>query len=102
MQILKIIQLIWTFYRNFLLLSAFITFLCLRAFWMYGFSSFFGIFWLKVLTMGATYYLIDSNKKNEYYYFQNLGVSKHLLWIASLSFDFVLFLFLLILTDYLQ
>lgn len=69
---------------------------------MYGFSGFFGIFWSKVLTMGITYYLIDSTKKNEYYYYQNLGVSKPLLWIASLSFDFVLFLFLLMLTGRLQ
>lgn len=69
---------------------------------MYGFSSFFGIFWSKILTMGITYYLIDSTKKNEYYYYRNLGVSKSLLWIASLSFDFVLFLFLLMLTNQLQ
>lgn len=69
---------------------------------MYGYSSFFGIFWSKILTMGITYYLIDSTKKNEYYYYRNLGVSKPLLWIASLSFDFVLFLFLLMLTNQLQ
>ena len=102
MRLFKIIRLVWTFYKNFLLLSAIITAFCLRAFWMYGFASFFGIFWCKVVTLGLTYYFINTNKKNEYYYYQNLGVAKTLLWRATLSFDFVLFLLLLILTYHLK
>ncbi len=101
MRLFKTIQLIWTFYKSFLLLSAIITFFCVRAFWKYGFASFFGIFWCKIATLGLTYYLVSTYKKNEYYYYQNLGVSKTLLWTVSLSFDFALFLFLLILTNHL-
>jgi hypothetical protein len=98
MQPAKIIRLTWTFYRNFLLLSAIITAFCARAFWMYGFAGFFGIFWCKIATLGLTYYLINTRKKNEYYYYQNLGVGKRLLWSITLSFDFALFLLLLMLT----
>lgn len=102
MRLHKIIRFIWTFYKNFLLLSAIITALCLRAFWAYGFVSFFGIFWCKVVTLGVTYYLVNTYKKNEYYYYQNLGVAKTLLWTVTLSFDFILFILLLILTYHLK
>ena len=101
-RLFKTIRLIWAFYMNFLWPSVILTAFCLRAFWVFGFDSFFGIFWCKVLTLGLTYYLINSNKKNEYYYFQNLGVTKTLLWAATISFDFILFLLLLILTYHLK
>lgn len=101
-RLFTIIRLTWTFYRNFLLLSAIITALCIRAFWIYGFASFFGIFWCKVLTLGLTYYFVNTYKKKEYYYYQNLGVAKTLLWVVTLSFDFILFLLLLIFTYHLQ
>jgi len=97
MRLFRIIRLIWTFYKNFLPLSIIITAFCLRAFWIYGFSAFFGIFWGKIVTLGLTYYLINSNKKNEYYYYQNLGLAKTLLWAATLVFDFVFFLLLIFL-----
>lgn len=102
MRMFKIIRLIWTFYKNFLLLSAIITAFCIRAFWMYDLAGFFGIFWCKVVTLGLTYYFINTNKKNEYYYYQNLGVPKALLWMATLSFDFIMFLVLIILTYHLK
>jgi len=69
---------------------------CLSAFWNYGFSIFAGIFWLKVATLGLTYYFINDYKRNEFYYYQNLGVSKGLLWTSILIFDFALFLFLIV------
>jgi hypothetical protein len=78
--------------------SLVITTCSLTIFWKYGFSVFFGVLWLKVATLGLTYYFINSYKKKEYYYYQNLGVSKVLLWTVTLSFDFALFLFLIIQT----
>ncbi len=97
MRFFKTIRLSWTFYKNFMLLSAVITAFCLRSFWMYGFAGFFGIFWSKVFTLGVTYYFVNNNKKNEYHYYQNLGISKTVLWVVTLFFDIVLFLLLLIL-----
>jgi len=97
MRLYKTIRLTWTFYKNFLVLSIIITAFCLRAFWIYGFATFFGIFWGKLITLGLTYYLLNLNIKNEYFYYQNLGISKTLLWVATLTFDFVLFLLLIFL-----
>jgi hypothetical protein len=90
------IRLIWTFYKNFILLSLLVTGFCLRFFWLNGFSSFFGIFWGKAVTLALTYYIVNLNRKEEYYYYQNLGIGKTLLWAVTLSFDFILFLFLII------
>jgi len=70
----------------------------LSIFWKYGFSVFSGLFWLKIATLGLTYYFINSYKNKEYYYYQNLGISKALLWAVTLTVDFALFVFLIIQT----
>ena len=98
MQPFKTIRLIGTFYRSFLFASIVITVCCLSLFWKYGFSIFEVLFWIKISTLGLTYYFINSYKSKEYYYYLNLGVSKVLLWTATLTFDFGLFLFLIIQT----
>lgn len=46
--------------------------------------------------MGFIITYINSYRENEYFYYQNLGVSKTTLWTGSLLFDFVLFLILII------
>lgn len=95
MQLLKTIRLLWTFYKSFLLASLAITGCCLWLFYNYGFSIFTALFWLKIATLGVIYYFINSYKSKEYYYYQNLGISKRLLWAVTLTFDFTLFLFLI-------
>jgi len=75
-----------------------ITACCIGIFWQHGFSVFDGLFWLKIATLGLTYYFINDYKNKEYYYYQNLGVSRILLWVVILSFDFALFIFLIIQT----
>lgn len=85
MQLLKLIRLSWRFYRNFFLLSVVVTALCAKIFWVNGFAGFFGIFWCKVISLCLTYYLINERKKNEYYYYQNLGISKAILWSVTLE-----------------
>jgi len=102
MKLFKIIQLNWSFYKNFMFFSAIITGFCLRAIWLYGLSAFFGVFWCKLISLGLIYYFVNSNKKNEYYYYQNLGIGKAILWTATLSFDFILFILLLVLTYHLK
>jgi hypothetical protein len=96
---LKTIQALYTFYKSYCFFSALITFLCVRAFWLHGFTSLSGIFWFKILTLGVTFFFVNQLKKKEYYYYQNLGIGKTLLWTATLAFDFVLFIILLILTN---
>lgn len=94
-----LIRLVWTFYRNFLLFSALITGFCIRAFWLGGFSSFFGVFWCKVASLGLTYYFVSISKKNEFYYYQNFGISKKLLWTVTLTVDFIIFIVLIIISN---
>jgi len=96
MKLFKTIKLISTFYRSFMALSFLITATCLVLFWKYGFGVFSTLFWFKIGTLGLTFYFINNYKNKEYYYYQNLGVSKVLLWSATLSFDFALFIFLII------
>ncbi|HEY6954246.1 MAG TPA: hypothetical protein VI385_03335 [Flavisolibacter sp.] len=78
--------------------SLVITACCLNLFWNYGFSIFFELFWFKIATLGLTFYYINGYKNKEYYYYQNLGVSRLLLWASTIVFDFALFLFLIIQT----
>ena len=98
MRPLKTIRLFGTFYRSFLFASIVITASCVVLLWKYGLSIFVAIFWFKVVTLGLTYYFINRYKSKEYYYYLNLGLSKVLLWTATLTFDFGFFLFLIIQT----
>jgi len=98
MRLLKIIRLILTFYRNFFLAAFVITSCCVEIFWKYGVDIFLEIFWFKLFTLALIFYFIKKFKTKEFYYYQNLGVSKAILWITTLTFDLVLFIFLLILT----
>jgi len=96
MRLLKTVRLIWTFYSSFIFLSILITLCSLALFWQYGLSIFVVLFWFKIATLGLTFYFINKYKDKEYYYYQNLGVSKFLLWTTTLVFDFTFFIFLII------
>ncbi|MFZ6024663.1 MAG: hypothetical protein ACOYVG_09460 [Bacteroidota bacterium] len=98
MQFHRTIRLISSFYQSFLLFSILITTCCISIFWEHGFGSFITIFWFKIASLGLTYYFINSYKRKTYYYYFNLGLSKTILWTATLVFDFMLFLLLIILT----
>jgi len=52
------------------------------------------LFWFKVATLGLIFYFVNSYKSKHYYYYQNLGLSKAMLWGVALGFDLFLFLFL--------
>lgn len=94
----KTIQLLFTFYRNYYLFSGLITCCCLLIYFNYGLQTFSEICWFKILTYGLIFFVVNEAKKKEYYYYQNLGVSKALLWRATLVFDFLLFILLILLT----
>ena len=91
----KTLRLIWTFYQSFIMASAVINISGLIIFWNVGYRSFTGLFWLKIITIGLTYYFINEYKSKEYYYFQNLGLSKKLLWSVIAPFDFLVFILLI-------
>jgi Mg2+/Co2+ transporter CorB len=54
------------------------------------------LFWYKVITIIMVFYTAVYYKKNELYYYQNLGVSKRQLLIVTSVFDFLLWLILVI------
>jgi hypothetical protein len=63
----------------------------------YGMSIFTVLFWFKLATLGAVVIYIRSYKSKEFYYYYNLGLSGRMLWISTLSVDFLLYAFLLFL-----
>lgn len=54
------------------------------------------LFWFKIFTLAIIVYTINIYKKNEFYYYKNLGISKFTLWIPILIFDFMFFLITII------
>jgi type III secretory pathway component EscU len=55
------------------------------------------LFWYKVITLPMIFYTAIHYKKQELYYYQNLGVSKLTLGISTSVFDFSIWLILSIL-----
>ena len=90
--------LIISFYKSYAFTSISITIACLYFPLKFGFYMFSALFWFKIVTLGMIFYLNNSYKHNEFYYYKNLGVSKKLLWISTLSFDFIFYLSLYFLT----
>ena len=93
---MKKLRLILLFYRNFWFASSLITLVCLGLFWEFGLSIFSMLFWFKLATLFIIYRFISSYKAKEFYYYQNLGVSKSILWITTLSVDLIVYLILLV------
>ncbi len=95
---MKALGLIVNFYKSFALACWLITLACMSIAYTHGMSTFTVIFWFKVISLGAIVHFINSYKRNEFYYYKNLGLSKLTLWIATLSLDFILFIALIVLT----
>jgi hypothetical protein len=90
------IRLIITFYNTYNIPSILISLLSGAILMKSGLSFFVVVFWFKLISMAFIITFINSYRKKEYFYYQNLGLSKMALWTGSLVFDFVLFLALLI------
>jgi hypothetical protein len=95
MKIVHTIRIISTFYKSFFLLNMVITLVCLLLFWKYGWGIFFQLLMLKTIVLGLSSYFIRMYKKKEFIYYNNLGISETLLWVSTLTFDMVLYFFLL-------
>jgi lipopolysaccharide export system ATP-binding protein len=91
-----IIKLLLTFYRSFFVLSFLITLVCLGLFLEYGPDIFFILLWLKLSATALIFFFIRTYKHREFYYYQNLGLSRTFLWTTTLLFDFFLYLLLLL------
>ncbi len=92
------ILIIITFYKSFAATSLIISLSCLSIIYTWGDDAFTALFWFKIISLGLIFYYFHSFKKDIFYYYKNLGITKKHLWITTLTFDFLLFLILLILT----
>jgi hypothetical protein len=54
-------------------------------------------FWYKIITIGLIFYTAIHYKKNELYYYQNLGISKRQLIMSTSIFDFFTWLVFIVL-----
>jgi len=102
MTLLRKLSLLLTFYRNFWLANTLITLMCCFLLWEYGQSIYKVLFCLKAFTLFIIYQYIRSYKKNEFYYYQNLGLSKTILWTYTFGFDILAWYFLLSQTNKLR
>lgn len=88
----RIIRSISTFYKNFFLLSLIITLVCLVVIAKSEFSLFQVMFWFKLGVNAMIYYFISDYKQKEFYYYQNMGVSRTILWASTAIIDITVFL----------
>lgn len=96
-EIVRKTGLLFSFYRYYIWVSLFINLACAFFLWKNGIGAYPTLFWFKIFTIGASFYLINDYRKQQYFYFHNFGLSKKALWIFSLLFDLLLFFGLMIL-----
>jgi len=88
---MRTLRLIGTFYKSYLIASSIITISCMQLIYMGGINIISVLFWFKLITLGIIVYYINSYKKNEFYYYQSLGLSKLFLWFSTILIDVSLF-----------
>ncbi|WP_299513197.1 hypothetical protein [Mucilaginibacter sp.] len=92
---MRTLTLISRFYSGIFLPNFLVTLSCVYLHWSYGTKAhdLAGIFfWYKIITLAMIFYTAIHYKKQELYYYQNLGVTKWMLGIPTSVFDFLLWL----------
>lgn len=79
-------------------MSLVISLSCLSIIYKWGGDTFVALFWYKIITLGLIFYYIQTNKSDNFFYYKNLGLSKKLLWISTLSLDLIIFLTCMVIT----
>src|SRR5690554_5779155 len=98
MQLLKRLRLLTTFYQSFFATTFLISMVCTYLFYVYGLNVLKILILFKIFIMLIVFFYINSYKSHDFLYFQNLGLSKSLLWVSVITIDFILFTALLLLT----
>ena len=91
---LKNLRLLFTFYQSFFVPSLLITLGCTALLYEQGISAFVYLFWFKIFTSAIFFWSVNTYKKNQYFYYQNLGLSKNKLWAFTLGLDLALLIIL--------
>jgi hypothetical protein len=92
---MRTIKLITRFYRGIFVINFLITLSCVYLVLVFGQKAFeilMALFWYKVIAILLVFYTSVYYRQKELYYYQNLGVSKLRLCIATSAFDFLLWI----------
>jgi len=99
---MRTLSLIRRFYSGFFFANFLITLSCLGLLIFYGSKAHFilsTLIWYKVIAMLIILTMVLKHKKKELYYYQNLGISKRTLSLATSATDLTLF-FIIFFTTY--
>lgn len=97
MKLVRNIRILFTFYRYFIWASICVNAVSAYILWANGITFYKGLFWIKLLSLAVSFYLVNEYKKQEYFYYYNFGFSRKSLWIIALTFDLLVFFALMIL-----
>ena len=95
---IKKLHLLWAFYKNLAFVLFVVNCVSWFLFFKIGMHSLTVILYFKVISSGCMVSYISSYKKSEFYYYQNMGLSRIFLWKYTLCADFVFLVLLLLLT----
>lgn len=84
---MRYLKLCFTFYRSFGVALLVVTLICAYFFFRDGMSIYFPLFWFKIGSMVLVYFYMKEYKKEELYYYKNLGVGERSLWVFSFVLD---------------
>ena len=94
----KDINLLFTFYKNYAAASVSITLIAAFLLWKLGIEALTILFWFKITATAFIGLYIQSYKRKEFFYYQNLGISRIKLWVYTIGFDLLVFVFLMVLS----
>jgi hypothetical protein len=83
----KQVRLLTSFYVGFAAPSILITLSCSYLLFSLGIAALVYVFWFKIATTVVFYISINAYKNKEYFYYQNLGLSRQKLWFFNLALD---------------
>lgn len=86
---LRTIHLLFTFYKVFWLPSQLVNAFCWAMVYMEGTGPLFILILFKLFTAALIVAYVHEYSESHYYYYHNLGLSRAILWGATLGFDFV-------------
>ena len=101
-KMLKLIRSLYTFYLSHFFIGACITLSCVWLYRSLGNEALALIIWFKIITICIFCYTVNSRKKHQFFYYQNLGISKGLLLGVTFTIDWLIFIASMVITNQLS
>ena len=99
---LRHIRIVLTFYSSYYITSLIISLACASIVLSAGLTAMSGVLLIKTLSLVIIYFFISAYKRQEFYYYQNLGFSKKRIWVFSIMADVMLFFMLMIIISFIR